>query len=327
MMQGAIPIFVDVDPGSGNLNPARLAAAITDRTRGIVAVHLFGYPAEMNDVVALAKRHNLSVIEDCAQAHGALYQGRHVGSLGRVSAFSLNASKTLAGPEGGLLCTDDVEVFNRACRIRVFGCEWRNDEVRERDADCVGYNYRSNELCAAFSLARLLSFDLEAEWRSLNVDALLQGISDLTGLLLPPRPTGQTTHIYQMLRIGFDLESAEIQADPRGFRSALLAALRAEGCRWGAWEEQPIPAYTLFQTRNSLFGGFPWAQSPAHRDLIYSPEDYPESLNFSQTGVLTQAHYPPNPSSLMQDYAEAFRKVWAQRHVLAKLTPSELKIV
>ncbi|HXM57054.1 MAG TPA: aminotransferase class V-fold PLP-dependent enzyme, partial [Candidatus Dormibacteraeota bacterium] len=110
----AAPVFADIDPVTFNVDPAAVEAAITPRTRVIMAVHLHGLPADMDPILAIAARHGIDVIEDAAQAHGAAYRGRMVGSLGRVNAFSLNVSKNLPTcGEGGLVTTDDADVQGR----------------------------------------------------------------------------------------------------------------------------------------------------------------------------------------------------------------------
>ena len=124
IMAGAIPIFVDIQPETGNIDPSFVESAITDKTKAIIAVHLHGLPADMEQLKAIAQFHQLHLIEDCAQAHGAIYKGDVVGSLSDVGIFSLNATKVLAGPEGGLLTTNSEEIFNRAAKMRVFGTEW-----------------------------------------------------------------------------------------------------------------------------------------------------------------------------------------------------------
>ncbi|WP_424922705.1 DegT/DnrJ/EryC1/StrS family aminotransferase, partial [Streptomyces sp. wa53] len=117
-----VPVFVDIDPVTFNLDPAALEAAITSRTKAIVVVHLHGLPADMDRITEIAARHGITVVEDAAQAHGARYRGRSVGSIGAVNTFSLNVSKNLATcGEGGLITTDDADVATRALMLRQFG--------------------------------------------------------------------------------------------------------------------------------------------------------------------------------------------------------------
>jgi dTDP-4-amino-4,6-dideoxygalactose transaminase len=134
---GATPRFVDVEEGTFNLDPAKVAAAITPRTKGIIVVHLFGQPARMDEILALARAHNLFVIEDCAQAVGARYKGTPVGTLGDVGTFSFYPTKNLGGcGEGGALVSRREEVHTRARHIRVHGSD------RRYYHDIVGGNFR-----------------------------------------------------------------------------------------------------------------------------------------------------------------------------------------
>jgi dTDP-4-amino-4,6-dideoxygalactose transaminase len=134
---GATPKFVDVEEGTFNLDPVKLEAAITPKTKGIVVVHLFGQPARMDEIMAIAKKHNLFVIEDCAQAIGAKYKGAPVGSIGDVGTFSFYPTKNLGGcGEGGALVSKRDELFTKARHIRVHGSD------RRYYHDIIGGNFR-----------------------------------------------------------------------------------------------------------------------------------------------------------------------------------------
>ena len=134
---GATPVFADIDPATGNVDPQKLDAAITPRTKAIVPVHLYGRPAAMEALTAIARRHNLAVIEDACQAHGALHRGRRVGSLGRAAAFSFYPPKNLgAYGEGGALVTSDEAIAKFAVAMRDHG------QARRYYHESIGYNYR-----------------------------------------------------------------------------------------------------------------------------------------------------------------------------------------
>jgi perosamine synthetase len=148
---GAEPVFVDCEPDTWNLDPARVAAAVTPRTAGIIAVHLYGHPCEMDDLQAVADRHGLWLIEDAAEAHGATYRGRRVGSLGKLAAFSLYGNKILTTGEGGVVTTDDDEL---ARRVRLFRGQGM-DPTRRYWHTVVGYNYRMTNLAAAIGVGQL----------------------------------------------------------------------------------------------------------------------------------------------------------------------------
>jgi perosamine synthetase len=148
---GATPVFVDVDPVTWNLDPSRLEAAITPRTKAIEVVHLYGHPAEMDPILAIAARHGLPVVEDAAEAHGALYRGRPVGSLGTVGSFSFFGNKIITTGEGGMLVTNDANLAARARHLRGQGVS----PVRTYWHDEIGFNYRMTNVAAAIGCAQL----------------------------------------------------------------------------------------------------------------------------------------------------------------------------
>jgi len=121
--QNAIPVFVDIDPRTYCMDPDLLEAAITERTRAVIPVHIQGLPADLDPILQIARRHGLRVIEDACQAHGAVYKGRKVGTFGDVGTFSLNNYKNLCGGEGGFFVTDSDELLEKGTLIRCFGDE------------------------------------------------------------------------------------------------------------------------------------------------------------------------------------------------------------
>ena len=148
---GALPVFVDSEPVTGNMDPAKVEELITPRTRGIVAVHLYGHPADMDALRALATRHDLFLIEDAAEAHGARYRGRPAGSLGDISIFSLYGNKIITAGEGGVVTTDRDDLAAKIALIKGQGM----DVSRRYWFPVVGYNYRMTNVAAAIALAQL----------------------------------------------------------------------------------------------------------------------------------------------------------------------------
>jgi perosamine synthetase len=319
LMVGAIPIFVDIQNDTGNIDPELVEAAITHKTKAILVVHLHGLPADMDRLREISDRHGLYLIEDCAQAHGATYRGKAVGSLSDVGAFSLNATKVLAGPEGGLLTTSNEAIFNRAAKMRVFGTEWREGRQLVRDADSLGYNYRTNELMSAFALARLESFDVEQEIRISNAKHFIQGIMDLPGISVPSLSTENKSHIYQMIRLRMNVQSLGLKMSSEDFRDRILIALTAEGANWWVWEKKPLPAYSIFQTLNAEGENYPWCLPQSRQNIYYHPEDYPVSLATAKDSIFTTAHFPPCDRNPMDLYIQVFRKVWDNLDSLSKI--------
>jgi dTDP-4-amino-4,6-dideoxygalactose transaminase len=163
---GATPVFVDIDPVRRTLNPDNLEAAITSRTKAIIPVHLYGMPAEMDRVMAIAERHGLPVIEDAAQAHGAKYRGRRVGQFGKIACFSFYPSKNLgAYGEGGALITNDASIAQRARSLRDHAQSQRylHNEI--------GYNYRMDSFQGAVLSIKLKYLD---EWNAARINCARQ---------------------------------------------------------------------------------------------------------------------------------------------------------
>jgi dTDP-4-amino-4,6-dideoxygalactose transaminase len=179
---GARPVFVDIEAGTYNLDPAKIAAALTPRTKGILVVHLFGQPARMEEIMAVARQHNLFVIEDCAQAIGARYQGAPVGVIGDVGTFSFYPTKNLGGcGEGGALVSRREELHTRARHIRVHGSD------RRYYHDIIGGNFRMDGFQGALLNVKLPHLGAWTKRRQTIAARYLDGIR-LAGVRLPEQP-------------------------------------------------------------------------------------------------------------------------------------------
>ena len=152
---GARPVFVDSDPGTMTLDPSSLESVVTSRTKGIIAVHMYGHPVEMTPVLDFAQKHRLFVVEDAAEAHGALYRGRPIGSIGDVATFSFYGNKIITTGEGGMLTTSDSGLRDRIILLRGQGM----DPTRRYWFPVVGFNYRMTNVAAAIGLAQLEQID------------------------------------------------------------------------------------------------------------------------------------------------------------------------
>ena len=188
MHNNGIPVFVDVDPKTFNIDPAKIEEKITEKTKAILPVHLHGLPADMDQVNAIAKKYNLTVIEDACQAHGATYKGKKVGALGDMAAFSLNGSKNLPGGEGGLFNTDSDELRYRADMVRTLGWLIEEDVEWEYNAVKVGWMYRYQEMPAALVRTRLKTLDQENGQRRKNAEYLTEHLGKLKGVTPPEVP-------------------------------------------------------------------------------------------------------------------------------------------
>jgi len=173
-------VFVDVDPKTLNINPSLTQRKITNRTKAIVPVHLFGHPADMEPIMETAEKSGLYVIEDAAQAHGAKYKGRKVGSIGHVACFSFYADKLITTAEGGIAVTNDAELAEKMRMLRNLGM----DKHRKFHHPMLGYNYKMSDIHASIGIVQMEKLDMYIRKRRENVAYLNEKLDDL-GLKLP----------------------------------------------------------------------------------------------------------------------------------------------
>jgi len=228
---GALPVFADVSPETGLLDPESVAAAITPRTRAILVPHLYGQPADMTALMAIAERHGIAVVEDGSQAHGARHRGRPVGSFGEASGFSTNGVKPIATTEGGYMVTRSADIYwnatlscQHAGRGELIG---RASEPGFPDAlrphiDSLVYTYRPNLVNALLVLERLPKVDSENAARRRNAELLM---AELDGIAAVSAPSihGEDECVYHMVTLNFDERAAGVSRD------TYLRALVAEG--------------------------------------------------------------------------------------------------
>lgn len=314
--QGARPVFVDVDPRTFNIDARRIEERITERTTAIVPVHLHGLPCDMDEILAIARRHGLAVVEDAAQAHGAEYRGRKVGTLTEAAGFSLNTTKTLSGGEGGLFVTDDEDAWRVARRLSNFGEDPPPREpgtIRPYATYGVGWMYRNHEMPAAFARSVLRRLDGYVERARANAEILTRELARIPGLVPPHVPEGRT-HTYHKYRVRLDLDAAGAagRIPARGFRDLVLEALRAEGVEAVLWQTMPLPAQPLF-LRNRLE---PWHPRLEATPLPpWDPSEYPASAEVLDSSIVVGSERHPlavQDARLMELYVEAFAKVFGQ---------------
>ena len=193
---GATPVFADVDPDTQNITPETVAAVITPKTKAVVCVHLAGWPCDMDGFMALAEQHDLFVVEDCAQAHGATYNGRSVGGLGHVGCWSFCQDKIMStGGEGGMVTCNDRELWSRMWSFKDHGKSWEAVYEREHPQgfrwlhESVGTNWRLTEMQAAIGRIQLRRMQDWTIARKANCQAIWQTASALTGLRAPIVPS------------------------------------------------------------------------------------------------------------------------------------------
>jgi dTDP-4-amino-4,6-dideoxygalactose transaminase len=255
VMSGATPIFADIEPDGFTLDARGLPALLTDRTKAVVPVHLYGQPADMAPILAFAKEHGLRVIEDCAQSAGADYAGRKAGTWGDIGCFSFYPTKNLgAYGDGGLAATRDSVLAERLRRLRQYG--WDESRV-SREA---GVNSRLDELQAAILRVKLRFLDVDNAMRIAHADCYEQTLAG-AGLALPARRAGRT-HVFHL----YVVRSRQQQA--------LLAHLQAHGIQ--ALAHYPVPAHLQPACRPYAPGAGTLAQTERAAKEVVSLPIYPE---------------------------------------------------
>ncbi len=246
LFTGACPVFVDIDPATFNLDPAQVAAAITPRTKAIMPVHLFGLAADMAPLMALAEAHDLVIIEDACQAHGAEYAGQRAGSFGS-GCFSFYPTKNMTTGEGGMITTDDAEIAESCRVIRQHGMR------RRYYHDELGYNFRMTDLHAAIGLAQLQKLEQLNAARIANAAYFSQHLKHVTTPTVPEN----YRHVFHQytIRVG------------GGQRDALREHLQEHGVGTGIYYPVPIHQQTYYTQELGYDLSLPEAEKAADEVL------------------------------------------------------------
>ncbi len=287
LVYGAIPVFADVKLETGSLDPASIERCITPRTRGIVVVHQFGLPADMEPLMALARKHGLKVVEDCAQAHGAKINGRFVGSFGDIGIFSLNVNKMIHVGEGGVCVTRDPKLRDRLALIRNHAEAVAEQAGAEPLTNLIGFNFRLTEIAAAMAVEQLKKLDRFNRIRWELVQRLNREISRFPFLVPPPSPQGAAYYIYPLR---FLPEAAGTS------RGEFVRLLRKEGALFEEGYVRPLYLQPLYQRRQLFKHGYPFA-APVNQGarMEYQRGICPnaEKLHFEQM-LISEIIRPPH---------------------------------
>ncbi len=227
---GARPVFADIDPVTFTLDPASVEAAVTERTIAIEVVHLYGLPANMPEILDIARRHGLAVWEDCAQAHAAAIDDEPVGTFGAWGSFSFYPTKNMTSLEGGMVSTADAELARRVRLLRNQGME------RQYANEVVGLNNRMTDVAAAVGRVQLTRLAGWTAARRANAAALDAGLADAPGVVTPHVPPGYT-HVYHQYTIRLEGASAAERDE--------VARVLREQWRIGTGVYYPIPNHRL----------------------------------------------------------------------------------
>lgn len=251
---GARPIFVDIDPATFNINPSLVEAAVTERTRAILPVHLYGQPADLAPIREVCRKHGLALIEDCAQSFGAEYGGRKSGAYGDMGCFSFYPSKNLgAYGDGGMVVTSDDAAAERLWRLRDHG------RVAAYRHAMIGYNSRLDELQAAVLRVKFIHLDQYNRWRRENARRYGERLAD-SGVVTPVED-GKGFHVYHQYTIR------------TAYREAVRHALSAAGIASAVYYPVPLHRQEVYAADNA-HAKFPAAEAAAEQ--VLSLPMYPE---------------------------------------------------
>jgi perosamine synthetase len=250
---GAKPVIVDVNPDYWCIDPDKLEKAITPNTKAIIPVHLYGHPCDMDAIMEIASKHNLYVVEDAAEAHGAEYKGRKVGSFGHISCFSFYGNKIITTGEGGMCLTNDRELAEKIRILRDHGM----NPVKRYWHDVVGFNYRMTNLQAALGLAQLSKIERFIEKKREIAKIYADELSSIEGIVLHPEmPWARCVYwLYSIL-----IDEGKVKAT----RDKLAEKLEKDG----------------IETRNFFY---PLHEMPIYRK--YADFTYPTSSKISKQGL------------------------------------------
>jgi len=300
----AIPVFADIDPDTFCLSVESIREHITPRTRAIVVVDIFGHPAAMDEIMALAAEHDIVVIEDAAQAPGALMNGRFAGTLGHMGVFSLNYHKHIHSGEGALVVTDDARFAERLQLIRNHAEVVLEKKGGDDLTNMLGFNYRMTELEAAIATEQLKKLEGLLEARIRRADQLTELLSNLPGIITPMVQPG-CKHAYYLYVLRYD--AAQVGAT----RTQFADAVRAEGIPLTEGYVQPIYLQPLYQ-RRILFGGTqsPWNDPAYQGSVSYDRGICPvvERMHDEEV-IFTNAIHAQTGESDVADIGRAFHKV------------------
>ncbi len=324
----AIPVFVDIDFATMNIDPDKIEAAITPKTKAIIAVNMHGLTCDFGKLRALAKKHKLVLIEDSCQAHGAKFNGVNAGKLGDCAAFSFNQNKCLCAGEGGMFVTDNEEMYQAAARLWSFGETATPMESRDYHSYALGWMYRGSDMVAAFGRAQLAKMPRYFAALQENASVLTSKLKNIKGLIVPVQPEGYLHNWYNYTN-RIDAKALGWTGAPNILRDAIMAALKAEGTGVGIWQSYILPNMTVFRAKNAYGGGCPWScplSQGADKSVDYDPTHFPMAQRHCDTHFgMTMPLRAPNGPEIATLVGEAFQKVFDNLDELDPVAMAEQK--
>jgi dTDP-4-amino-4,6-dideoxygalactose transaminase len=301
----AIPVFADIDPQTFCISPQSIEDNITPFTKAIMAVDIFGQSADMDAIMSIAKRHQLKVISDTAQAPGAMYKGKYAGTLADVGGFSLNYHKHIHTGEGGILVTDDDEIAKRLQLIRNHAEAVVQGMGMTDLTNMVGYNFRLGEIECAMGITQLKKLGHFVNGRQKVAQRFNQTLSSLPGLTLP-HVMPDSTHAYYVYPLLLDIAKLGVK------RETLIKALQAEGVTGIGAGYQNVHMLPMFQQKIAYGShGFPWTSDICHREISYTKGICPVAEKYHDETYMGFAMCLHDLNHADVDLiAKAFLKVW-----------------
>ena len=290
-----VPVFVDIDPDTYNLDPAKIEAAITNRTKAIIPVHFAGQACEMDKIMAIAQKHNLKVIEDACHGHGAEYKGKKLGSIGDAGCFSFQSSKNLTCGEGGMIITNDEKLYDMMNSLRnvgrIKGGQWYEHHN-------LGCNYRMTQLQVSLLASQIKRLPEQTLIRHENGTYLNSLLSKITGIKPLARGKGETVHSYHIYIFRYDKSAFNNLPKPE-----FAKMLAAEGVPCFMGYPQPLYKQPLFQKKNFMCYAIPEEVSYANTSCpVTEKACYVEAVWIMQHAML-------GPKEDMDKFAAAILKI------------------
>lgn len=303
-MANAVPVFADVELETFNISPKAIEKTISPLTRAITPVHLFGTPCNMDAIMAIAKKHNLKVIEDCAQAPGARYKGKPVGIIGDCGIYSFTENKNITSGEGGMLITNNKKIAEVAQLVRNHGEAVVADRPRSYSASILGWNYRMTEVDAAIGVEQFKKMDKFNEGRQRLANKVVDGLKDIDGLS-PQLVEKDCSSVYYVL--GFRYDAKKIGIDRKKF----VGAMNAEGIPLGAGYVKPLYYSPIYHDNKPFVYKHYKGKATYEKGLCPNTEQlYHEEM------ICFAICRPPATENDMEDVVKAVKKVIQNKDAL-----------
>jgi dTDP-4-amino-4,6-dideoxygalactose transaminase len=290
-----VPVFVDIEPDTYNIDPVEIEKAITDKTKAIIPVHFAGLSCNMNAIMKIAEKHDLTVIEDACHAHGGEYLGKKLGSIGHVGCFSFQSSKNLTSGEGGMAITNDDHLYKMMNSLRNVG---RIEGGQWYEHHYLGCNYRLTQLQASLLHEQLKRLDDQTRLRDKNGKYLSELLGKIDGISPLKRDIGENLHTYHIFIFRYD--KSKFSDLPKRKFSEMLAA---EGVPCFMGYPEPLYKQPLFQEKNFLCYAIP-------EEVSYKEVSCPEAEKACyEDAVWILQNTMLGTQKDMEDIASAIRKI------------------